>query len=210
MITDTRADGTGNAMVGVVPDGPISGVLAQNWWVIALRGAFAILFGIIAIVLPGVTLAALVLLFAAYMLVDGVCAIVMAFKAARRRERWGWLVLEGVADLIAGAIALIWPVATVIAFVLLMGAWAIVSGMLLIAAASRIYFTHGGWLLLLAGAASLVWGVLLVVWPLPGAVVLIWWIAAYAMLFGGTLLALAFRLRRRKQIPISGMASQSA
>jgi uncharacterized membrane protein HdeD (DUF308 family) len=207
MITDTRADGTGNAMAGIVPDGPISGLLAQNWWVIALRGAFSIVFGIIALLLPGVTLAALVLLFAAYMLVDGVCAIVVAFKAARRRERWGWLVLEGVADLVAGAIALIWPIATVIAFVLLMGAWAIVSGMLLIAAASRL--THGSWLLLLAGAASLIWGVLLVVWPLPGAVVLVWWMAAYALIFGGALLALAFRLRRRRQIPISGMASQS-
>jgi uncharacterized membrane protein HdeD (DUF308 family) len=208
MITDTRADGTGNAMAGIVPDGAISGLLAQNWWVIALRGAFAIVFGIIALLLPGVTLAALVLLFAAYMLVDGVCAIVVAFKAARRRERWGWLVLEGIADLVAGAIALIWPIATVIAFVLLMGAWAIVSGMLLIAAASGL--SHGRWLLLLAGAASLVWGVLLVVWPLPGAVVLIWWMAAYALIFGGALLVLAFRLHRRRQIPISGMASQSA
>src|SRR5260221_2600356 len=100
----------------------MSAALARNWWLVALRGVLAILFGIVAILLPGPTLAALVLLFAAYMVVDGVLAIVAAVRAARRHERWGWLIFEGIVDLAAAAIAFLFPVATIFAFVLLMGA----------------------------------------------------------------------------------------
>jgi uncharacterized membrane protein HdeD (DUF308 family) len=188
--------------------GLMSALLAQNWWVIGLRGVFAILFGLIAIFMPAVTLAALVLLFAAYMFVDGVLAIIAAVRAGRQHERWTWLVLEGVIDLIAGGIAVFWPLATILAFILLMGAWAIVSGVLLTAAALRLNLTHGRWWMLFGGVMSVIWGVLLIAWPLPGALVLIWWMAAYALFFGGALLALAFKLRRRKQIPILGIASQ--
>lgn len=94
-------------------------LLAQNWWVIALRGVFAIIFGVIALLMPGVTIAALVLLFSAYMLVDGVLAIVAGIRAARRHERWGMLLLEGIVDLIAGAIAFVAPIITVLAFIYL-------------------------------------------------------------------------------------------
>src|SRR4051794_34350351 len=83
----------------------MSALLAQNWWAVALRGAFAVLFGFVALFLPGVTIASLVLLFAAYMLVDGVFAIVSAVRAAAHHERWGLLVLEGVCDIAAGAVA---------------------------------------------------------------------------------------------------------
>jgi uncharacterized membrane protein HdeD (DUF308 family) len=179
----------------------MSAALARNWWAVALRGVFAILFGIVALLLPGATIAALVLLFAAYMLVDGIFTIVAAVRAARRHERWGWLVFEGIADLAAGAVALLWPLLTVVAFVFLMAAWAIVSGALLTAAAFRLNFPHGrGWMLF-GGVVSLIWGVLLLIWPLTGALVLTWWMAAYALFFGGALLVLAFRLRARRQDP---------
>jgi uncharacterized membrane protein HdeD (DUF308 family) len=170
---------------------------------VALRGVFAILFGIIALVLPVVTIAALVLLFAAYMLVDGIFTIVAAVRAARQHERWGWLVLEGIADLAAGAIAFLWPLITVVAFIYLMAAWAIVSGAMLTAAAFRLNVPHGrGWMLF-GGVVSLIWGVLLLIWPLTGAVVLTWWMAGYALFFGVALLVLAFKLRarRRAQLP---------
>jgi uncharacterized membrane protein HdeD (DUF308 family) len=187
----------------------MSSVLARNWWAIALRGVFAILFGVIALILPGVTIAVLVLLFAAYMVVDGIFAVVAAVKAARQHERWGWLVLEGIADFIAGTIAFVWPLATVVAVVYLMGAWGIVSGALLTAAAFRLNVLHGrGWMLF-GGVVSLTWGVLLIIWPLIGAVVLTWWMAAYALFFGGALLVLAFRLRaRRPDKPLSGAMAQ--
>jgi uncharacterized membrane protein HdeD (DUF308 family) len=172
--------------------------LARNWWAIALRGAFAILFGLIALFMPGVTLTALILLFAAYMLVDGIFDIVAAVRAAAHGQRWGWLIFEGIVDLIAGVIAVIWPLITIIAFVLLMAAWAIVRGGLLTAAAFRVHATHGRWFMALAGIVSVVWGILLVIWPIVGAVVLTWWMGAYAIVFGILLLVLAFRLRARR------------
>jgi uncharacterized membrane protein HdeD (DUF308 family) len=190
--------------VGVTPgwpasDNAMSNLLAQNWWAIALRGAFAIVFGIVALLMPDAALLAFVLLFAAYMLVDGIFAIIAGVRAAQRHQRWGWLIFEGILDFIAGGIAVVWPVITIVAFVFLMGAWAIVTGALLFSASFRLNVLHGRWLMALGGAISIIWGVLLIIWPLVGAIVLTWWIAAYALLFGIAMLVLAFRLRGRRQ-----------
>ena len=195
MTMDNRVGTTAGWPAG---DEAMSNLLAQNWWAIALRGVFAIIFGIIALLMPGAALFAFVLLFAAYMLVDGVFAIIAAVRAAQRHERWGWLTFEGILDFIAGGIAVVWPVITIIAFVFLMGAWAIVTGALMFGASFRLNIAHGRWLMTFAGAVSMIWGVLLIIWPLIGAVVLTWWIAAYALFFGVALLVLAFRLRSRR------------
>ena len=195
---------------GLVNDA-MSALLAQNWWAIALRGVCAILFGLIALFMPGVTILALVLLFAAYMLVDGILAIVAAVRAARHHERWGWLILEGVVDLIAGGIAVVWPLVTVLAFVYLFGAWAIISGALLFVAGFRLNLEHGRWLMKLGGIISIVWGILLMLWPFVGALVLTWWMAGYALFFGVALLVLAFRLRsRRRALVPPGALPQSS
>lgn len=170
--------------------------LVVDWWAIALRGVFTILFGVIAILLPGVTIAALVFLFAIYMLLDGIFAIIAGVRAARRHERWALLVLEGVADLAAAAIAFLWPLITVLAFVYLLGAWAIVSGALLLGATFRQPVAQGRWLMGISGVVSIIWGFLLLLWPFTGALVLTWWMAGYALFFGGALLALAFKLHR--------------
>lgn len=188
----------------------MSRLLAQNWWVVGLRGLFALIFGVIALLLPGVTIAALVVLFAAYMLADGVLAIVAALRAGRRHARWGLLLLEGILDLVAGGIAIVWPLITVLAFVYLLAAWSIVTGGLMFSASFRLYLTHGRWLLALAGAVSVIWGILLLFWPFVGALVLAWWLGAYALAFGVTLLILAFRLRRRRALPFSGEAPSHA
>jgi uncharacterized membrane protein HdeD (DUF308 family) len=111
--------------------------LALDWWVVALRGIVAILFGIIAFVMPGPTIAAFVLLFAAYMLTDGVFAIIAAVRAIRRHQRWGALTFEGIVDLAAAAVALLWPVITLIVLIYVMAAWAITSGMFLLFATFR-------------------------------------------------------------------------
>ncbi|MGO8915646.1 MAG: HdeD family acid-resistance protein [Stellaceae bacterium] len=177
----------------------MNALLARNWWAVGLRGVFAILFGLIAVLLPGVTLAALVLLFAAYMLADGVFALIAGLRAATKHERWGWLALEGIADLVAGVIAVTWPAITVLAFVYLMGAWAIVSGALLLSATVRLQPAHGKWLMGFGGAISVIWGILLILQPFIGALVLTWWIGAYALFFGGALLVLAFRLRQQQR-----------
>jgi uncharacterized membrane protein HdeD (DUF308 family) len=179
----------------------MSGVLAQNWWAVALRGVLAILFGILAFVFTGATMLSLVLLFSAYMLVDGIFAIVAAVRAARAGERWGLLVLEGIVNIATGALAFLWPGLTVLAFVLLVAAWAIVSGGLMLGAAFRLKADHGRWWLALGGLVSLAYGVLLVLTPLIGAIVLTWWLGAYALVFGGTLLVLAYRLRAHRDDP---------
>jgi uncharacterized membrane protein HdeD (DUF308 family) len=192
---DDRAGTAGGWPAG---DDAMSALLAQNWWAIALRGVFAIIFGIIALLMPGATMLALVLLFAAYLLVDGIFAIIAAVRAARRQERWGWLIFEGLVDLVSGGIAIVWPLLTIVAFALLMGAWAIVTGALLLGASYRLNIPHGRWLMALAGAISVIWGVLLIIWPLIGALVLTWWMAAYALIFGVAMLVLALRLRGQR------------
>ncbi|NUB07286.1 uncharacterized membrane protein HdeD (DUF308 family) [Azospirillum brasilense] len=181
--------------------GAMNAMLARNWWVMALRGVCAVLFGLIALLLPGVTIASLVLLFAAYMLFDGVFAIVAGVRAATRRERWWPFILEGVIDLAAGVVAVVAPTATILAFVWLSGAWAVVSGVMMIAAAIRLRTSHGKWWLGFGGLVSIVWGILLFVAPIEGAVVMTWWLGAYALVFGGVLIVLAFRLRGHRNEP---------
>jgi uncharacterized membrane protein HdeD (DUF308 family) len=183
-----------------------SALLADYWWALALRGLFGVLFGVIAFAMPGVTMVSLVWLFAAYMLADGVLAIIAGVRAARRRDKWGLLVLEGIANLIAGVLAFVWPGITILALVLLIAAWAVVSGALMLAAAFRLTVRHGRWWMVVSGLLSIVWGVLLTVFPIAGAVVLTWWIGAYALVFGVLLLALAFRLRSKRGQPQPGMA----
>jgi len=179
--------------------GPMSAMLARNWWVIALRGLFGIIFGIIALVMPSVTISVLIFWFAIYMLFDGVLAIAAGVTAAARHERWIGLISEGIVDLLAGAVALLWPLVTLLVFVWIAGGWAIISGVLLLSAAFRLHPTHGKWLLVLGGVASTVWGVLLLIAPVSGAVVMTWWLGAYALVFGVVLLVVAFRLRGRRQ-----------
>ncbi len=173
----------------------MSAVLARNWWAIAIRGLLGIVFGLIALFLPGVTMLSLVLVFSAYTLVDGVFAIVAAVRAASQHERWALLVFEGIVDIITAAIAFLWPDITVVAFVLLVATWAILSGGLLLGAAFRLNIDHGRWWLALGGVMSILYGVLLVAAPLTGALVLTWWLGAYAIVFGVSLMVVAFKLK---------------
>ncbi|WP_374471039.1 HdeD family acid-resistance protein [Phenylobacterium sp.] len=184
-----------------VANDALSGVLARNWWAVALRGAAAILFGLFAMLTPGPTLLSLVLVFAALMLVDGVLNIISAMRSARRHERWGTLILLGVADLIAAGVAIAAPGLTVLAFVYLIAAWAFVSGILAVVAAVRLRQDHGRWWLGLSGVLSVVGGVLLAIAPNIGALVLTWWLGAYAIVFGASLLVLAYRLRGQRHAP---------
>jgi uncharacterized membrane protein HdeD (DUF308 family) len=190
---------------GVTASNDMKSILAQYWWLIALRGVLGIAFGIIALVMPVATILALVLLFSAYMLVDGVFALYAAYQAGRQKKKWGLLVLQGLANLAAGALAFVWPGLTVLAFIILLAAWTIVSGCLQLAAAFRI--EQSGWWFALGGAASLLFGILLIAAPLIGAVVLTWWMGAWAVVFGAFLLVAAFRLRsQRGQHPSVGAA----
>jgi uncharacterized membrane protein HdeD (DUF308 family) len=171
----------------------LGAALSRSWWLITLRGVLAAIFGLIALIVPAATILALVLLFSAYMVVDGAFAIYAAIRAGRRHESWGLLLLQGLASLAAGILAFVWPDLTVLAFVLLIGAWAMVSGCIMFAAA----FTteRGRWWLALGGVAALLYGVLMIAAPLAGAVVLTWWLGAFALVFGVSLIVLSWRLR---------------
>jgi uncharacterized membrane protein HdeD (DUF308 family) len=187
-----------------VRSSPAAETLVKNWWLFTLRGILGIIFGFLALIFPGPTMLSLVLLFSAYMLVDGVAAIISAVRAIRRKEdRWGILIFEGLLNIATGIAAFLWPGLTVIAFVWLIAAWAIVTGALMTAAGSRLNIDHGRWWLVLGGLLSLAYGVLLIIAPLIGAVVLTWWIGVYALVFGIALVMFSFKLRSRLQELVS-------
>lgn len=168
--------------------------LSRNWWALALRGALAILFGVAALLLPVAAMLSAALFFGAYLLADGVLGVVSAARAGRAGAQWGWLLAEGIVTVLMGVLALLFPAGAVLGFVLAVAAWAFVSGGMMVAASFRLR-AGKGWMLL-GGAVSLLWGLLLVAAPLLGALVVTWWIAAYAFAFGVAMLVLAFRLRR--------------
>lgn len=172
-------------------------VLVRNWWAFVIRGVLAVLFGIMALFLPGAAMLSLVLLFSIYALVDGIFAIASAVRAAQRHERWGLLILEGVVDILAAVAAASWPGLTVVVFVFLVAVWALLTGGLMLAAAFKVDADHGRWWMVLGGAVSVLYGAALVIAPLVGALVLTWWIGAYALVFGIAMLVLAFRLRAK-------------
>ena len=173
--------------------------LVQNWWLFTLRGIVGIIFGCIALIFPGPTMLSLVIFFSAYMLVDGIAGIISAVRAIRRKEdRWGLLIFEGLLDIAVGVLAFLWPGITVVAFVWLIAAWAIVSGGLMTAAGFRLNTDHGRWWLILGGLLSIAYGMLLIVTPLIGAIVLTWWLGAYALVFGVALVIFSLKLRSRQ------------
>src|SRR5688500_1132501 len=173
-------------------------VLTRNWWAIALRGVAAIIFGLLTFVMPGITLAALVLLFGAYAIVDGVFNLVAVARGqAGERDEPRWLlVLEGIVSIAAGLVAFLWPGLTALALVYLIGAWAIVKGVLEVIAAVRLRRQiENEWWLGVSGALSIVFGALVMIAPGAGALALAFWIGAYAIVFGALLVGLALRLR---------------
>ncbi len=172
-------------------------VLARNWWAFVLRGLVAVMFGVLTFVLPAATMLSLVWLFAAYAVADGILAIVAAVRAAKKHQAWGLLTLEGIVDIAAGVTALALPGLTVVVFVTLVAFWALLTGGLMLAASFHVDADHGRWWMVLGATASILFGVALIIAPLMGALVLTWWIGAYALLFGTAMMVLAFRLRAK-------------
>jgi uncharacterized membrane protein HdeD (DUF308 family) len=174
----------------------VEGILSGLWWAISLRAAAAILLGVIAIFMPGPTLAAIVIVFGIYAIVDGILAIIAAVRGFRRKERWWPMLLEGLVGIVAGAIAIFLPGIGALALTYLVAAWALVTGAFEIAAAIRLRkVISGEWLLLIAGLLSIVLAVLVTLFPGTGALLLVWWLGAYAFAYGVVSLVLALRVR---------------
>lgn len=177
-------------------------LLARSWWMLGLRGAIALLFGILALLWPGLTLLWLVALFAAYALISGVVSIIAAVQNRRSDREWWLILLLGLVSVAAGIVALIHPALTALVLVLVMGANALVTGVLDIAVAIRLRkVIQNEWLLILSGLASIIFGVLVFLFPGAGALAMVWLISAYAIVTGILLLWLAFRAHgwRRRQ-----------
>ena len=165
--------------------------IARNWRGLAVRGAVAILFGIAAIVWPGITLLALVLLFAAHALLEGISAIVTGVKA-----RWTWMVAVGVLSVVFGVLAALLPGITAVALVWLVALWAVSRGVVEIVSAIQLRkVIRNEWAIALAGALSIAFGVVLFLFPGAGALSLVWLIAAFVIAFGFLELTAAIRLR---------------
>jgi uncharacterized membrane protein HdeD (DUF308 family) len=173
----------------------MAGILVGNWWVLALRGALAILFALLAFFLPLVAATAMVLVFGAYAFVDGIFALIAGLRAARRHGRSAPLLVEGILNLLIGVAVFVWPAAMLVALIYLIAIWAVLTGVLLIAAGIALIRHSGEWLLILGGIISVLLGIVLFFAPGAGIVALSWWLGVYALLFGIALLMTAFRIR---------------
>ena len=172
--------------------------LPMRWWAIMLRGLLGILLGIVAFFMPVATLLAIVYLFGAYAFFDGIFNLIAAWRQTNRQKPWWALLLSGIAGIGAAAISFVWPGITALALVYVVSAWALITGGLEIAAAVKLRKEiEGEWLLALSGLLSIVLGFLLAFFPDAGAIGLVWYLGAYAVVFGILMIALSWRLRTR-------------
>ena len=177
-------------------------ILTRNWWALALRGLAGIIFGIITFAWPGISLAALVLLFGAYAITDGILAaakigaIIAAVSGSGRRNKWWALLIGGVLSIIAGIVAFVMPALTALALLYLIAGWAVAVGILAIITAITLRREiKGEWMMILFGILAVAFGILLAIYPAAGALAVVLWIGAYVLVTGALLLGLAIRLR---------------
>jgi uncharacterized membrane protein HdeD (DUF308 family) len=168
----------------------------RNWWYLVLRGVFSILFGITALLFPGQTVTALVLLFGAYSLVDGLIAILYAISVSRGERVWT-LLIEGALGVLIGVVTFLWPHITARIVLYLIAFWAILTGVLEIAAMAWLKrLGLSGLLLTISGVFSVALGVALFFVPEAGMVALTWLLGSYALVFGALLIWFGLQLRR--------------
>ncbi len=170
--------------------------VSHVWWSLAIRGVLAILFGIVALIYTSQTLLALVFVFGVFAVLSGISSLVTAVRAGEVHQRWGWLAVSGVLSIAAGVVAFVWPGITALAFVYLIAAWAIVTGVAEIAFALALPDTLAHpWLAVLSGCLSVLFGILLAALPGAGALAITWVIGIYAIAYGAVLLYYAYRLQ---------------
>ena len=186
--TDRRPGvGLGTAMVHA---------LAKNWWLLLLRGIAAIIFGLLAFAWPGLTLVTLILFYGAFVLVDGVLAVIAAITGGVPGSRW-WLAIIGLLGIAAGLVTFTMPGLTAVLLLLFIAGWAIATGVFQIIGAIKLRKEiDNEWLLILGGIISVLFGVSMMLAPGAGALALVWVIGAYSVVIGAIFVALALRLRK--------------
>ena len=192
---------------------PMIGLFTKNWWVLLLRGIVAMLFGILAFARPGLTLAALVLLFGFYALVDGIFSLIAAFSGWQYREDRWLLVLEGLIGLGAGFVTLRSPAITAVALIFFIAVWALATGVLRIVEAIRLRKeVSGEFWLALSGILSVLFAFLVMLRPAAGALAMAWVIGWWALFMGAMLVMLSLKLRSLRRLDYSqgGMTRRAA
>lgn len=176
--------------------------LAKYWWIFLLRGIFAVIFGILAFAMPGITLATLVILWGAYAFADGIVSLYTAIAGTTHGDD-RWLVgLQGVIGVVAGLITFFFPMATAIGLLIAIAAWSLVIGVLQIVAAIKLRKEiEGEFWLGLSGLISILFGFFIMARPGAGALAVIYIIGAYAIVFGVFLIAFAFRVKGHAGTP---------
>lgn len=175
--------------------------IARWWWTFIIRGLVAVAFGVLAFLAPAWGIAALVALFGAWALVDGVTGLVGGIRSRGRDRSWWLSILEGIVGIIAGVFAFLFPVLAAGALIFIIAAWTIVTGVFEIVAAIRLREQmRGEFWLGLAGVASILYGVVIYLFPAAGALSIVWLIGSFAIAFGAFLLILGWRLRRINEL----------
>lgn len=173
--------------------------LSKNWWIFVVRGLFAIIFGLLALIWPSLTLFALVLFFGAYVLADGVFQVYSAISRREDFDRWWLLLLEGLFGIIFGILTFAWPGITSFVLLILIASWAFITGLLEIAAAIQLRKEiENEWLLAFSGIISIALGFLMIIWPATSALAFAFMVGIYAVMFGVALIVLGFRLKNWK------------
>lgn len=170
--------------------------LAKMWWLLALKGVFAILFGILILAWPGLTIGVLVIIYGVFALVGGILSMIISLFSIGKYSNWWVMFLEGVLGFIVGGIVLKWPAISLLLLVIIIGIWVIISG---IAQIITAFFVRqqikNEWLMALSGLISLLFGLLLFSWPISGIIVLSWLIGFYALLLGIFLIVFGFQVK---------------
>jgi len=185
-----------NSTLDLPARGIMLDALARNWWLILLRGICAILFGVLTFVGPGATLLTLVLLYGAFMLIDGVLALGAALSGGQMAPRW-WLLVVGLLGIGAGLVTMLMPGITIVILLVFIAAWAITTGVMQIIGAVRLRKEiDNEWMLIASGVLSVLFGLIVILQPGAGVLGLLFVIGIYAIIYGVMLISLALRLRK--------------
>jgi uncharacterized membrane protein HdeD (DUF308 family) len=183
-------------MIGAALQQQVTNGMRRYWWLFLIRGILGLALGVVALMFPGATLAAIVLLIGAYLLVDGIIAVVKAIQIFRSDAQWWVLLIEGILGIVVGVAIFMWPGISVITLAYLVGYWAIISGVFTIAGAVRIRgHVANEVLYLFFGIVSIIFGVFVLYAPVAGLAYIVIATAIYGFFIGFTMIALAFKAR---------------
>lgn len=169
--------------------------IARTWWLILIRGICAIIFGILALIWPGITVYVLVIFFGAYAIVSGIFSLFSAF--GHNVSSRAWLIISGIIGILAGIVAFAWPGITALALLYVIAFWAIFTGVAEVVAGIALRKTiENEWMLIVGGVLSVIFGILLFIWPGAGMLGLTWLLGIFAIIYGIAMIVMSVRVKK--------------